>query len=294
MTGGTGLIGQKLGPVLQAKGHDIIVLTRNVGQGRARAPFAADFVEGDLQRGPISSPHLADVQAVVHLMGENVGEGRWTDAKKKSLVDSRVQTTRNLRKSVPGVKHLIASSAIGFYGDRGDEILDESSVAGKGFLADLCVQWEREVQAFREDGVRTVSVRTGLVLSRSGGALPTLAIPFRAGVGGPLAGGKAWMSWIHLDDVVGLYGHALLDTTLEGALNATAPHPVRNEEFTKVLAAELHRPALFPVPALALKLALGEKAEMVLASQNVLPKRAKAAGYPFKYSELREALKAEL
>lgn len=290
ITGGTGLIGRHLGPVLADEGHELFILSRSAAKAREVCGFKCEIVEGDLLKGPVQGLKSVPFEAAVHLMGENVGEGRWTAEKKKAMVDSRVKTTRHLRASVHGLKALVAASATGFYGDRGEEELDEESSAGRGFLADLCGAWEREVETFRGDGARVVRLRTGMVVTRQGGALAEMLPAFRAGVGGPIAGGRAWMSWIHLDDIVGLYHRALDDGRWDGVYNAVSPRPVRNAEFTKTLGEVLHRPAIIPIPGFALKLAFGEKAEVLLASQKVHPRRVLEAGYEYKYSSLHEAL----
>lgn len=298
MTGGTGLIGRAVGAALVSEGHQVSVMTRNPAKARGRSPFRCEFVEGDLGAGPVHSPQFKDVDAVVHLAGEPIADGRWSDAKKSRLVDSRVALTRHLRESLSAagadVKIIVSASGVGYYGDRGDEELVESSRPGRGFIPELCVAWENEVESFRGQGTRAVWLRTGMVLSKEGGALPRLRAPFRLGLGGPIAGGRGWTSWIHLDDVVGLYLHALKHTEIAGPVNAVAPGPVRNAEFTGILAGELGVPAVLPLPAFALKIAFGEKATILLDSARVLPRRALETGYEFKFPNLREALRAEL
>lgn len=294
ITGGTGLIGRELGKALVRDGHELVIVTRDAKKARALCPFPCRFAEGDLLKAALVSPELDGVNAVFHLMGESIADGRWTEAKKKALVDSRVLSARHLRASLRGVETMISASAIGIYGDRGDEELTEASAPAADFLGTLCVQWEKAAREFAEDGARVLSLRLGVVLSHKGGALPELLVPFRAGVGGPLAGGRAWMSWIHLDDVVGLFRHALARTDLAGVMNATSPQPVRNAEFTRELSSLLRRPGFLPVPEAGLKLLFGEKASALTASAKVIPRRALESGYVFRFPELRSALRDQL
>jgi hypothetical protein len=220
---------------------------------------------------------------------------RWTADVKRRILSSRVQGTHSLIRAIqalpvrPGV--LVCASAIGYYGSRGDEILSESAAPGGDFLAEVCSAWERAAQAAAELGMRVVSLRIGVVLDPAGGALAQMLPPFRAGLGGPIAGGQAWTSWIHLNDLVRLFAWAMGHPALAGPVNAVAPNPVRNESFTRALGAALHRPALFPVPALALKLLFGEMAGVVLASQRVAPEKAKESGFQFDWPDLGPALR---
>jgi hypothetical protein len=243
----------------------------------------------------ISQGGVSGFDAVVHLAGESV-VGRWTEAKRKAIRESRVLSTRNLATALahseakPRV--FVCASAIGFYGDRGDEVLGEESPMGRGFLAEVCQEWEDASRIAAEAGIRTVNIRTGLVLSARGGALAKMLAPFKLGLGGRLGSGRQWMSWIHMDDMVGAIHHVLGAESLTGPVNLVGPHPVRNSEFTKVLAVVLRRPAIFPVPQFALRLAFGKEAaeEMLLASQRVEPARLAASGYVFRFRELRAAL----
>lgn len=292
VAGGTGFIGQPLVARLVGRGDEVAVLTRNpatvgIGRGVAWAPPA---------RGPWWE-EVARADAVINLAGENIGEGRWTAARKARLISSRLDATGALveaMRTAPQQKRVfISSSAVGFYGDRSDEELNEQSSRGAGFLADLCVKWEEA--AHGADGVaRVVIPRFGVVLHKSGGAMKKLLLPFRLGLGGRLGSGRQWMSWIEREDVLRFLEWAL-DSEVSGVFNATAPGPVRNREFTRELGRALHRPAFMPVPAFAIRLLLGQMAEeMLLAGQRVIPRRATEAGsrfdFHFNYPTLPEAL----
>jgi len=244
---------------------------------------------------PLSPAAVSGFDAVVHLAGESL-VGRWTNEKKSAIRDSRVLGTRHLTAALaqaevrPSV--LVCASAIGFYGDRGDEVLGEKSPIGRGFLPEVCREWEEATQAAREAGIRVVNIRIGLVLSAKGGALANMLKPFKLGLGGRIGSGQQWWSWIHVDDIVGGIHHALRSGALAGAVNLVAPNAVRNAEFAKVLASVLRRPAIFPVPEFALRLVFGKQAaeEMLLASQRVQPGKLGASGYTFRFRELRAAL----
>jgi len=267
VTGASGLIGTRLTAALRAMDHQVIPL------GRRDTIGACD--------------------AVVHLAGEPVAQ-RWSARAKQEIRDSRVEGTRRLVAGIAALPQkprvLVSSSAIGYYGSRGDETLTEESGPGSDFLAAVCAAWEKEAQAAEELGIRVVRLRTGIVLDARGGALAKMLTPFRFGLGGRLGSGRQWMSWIHSDDLVGIIVHAL-ENPLSGAVNGVAPNPVRNSVFTQALARALHRPALFPVPQFGLRLMLGEMSEAVLASQRVLPKVAESEGYCFRYPDLPEALR---
>lgn len=291
ITGATGMIGQKLGLALAREGHELHVISRSAARALEDCPFPCIAHEGDLAKGPLPAGVLPEhLDAIVHLMGEPVAEGRWTDAKKQRLVSSRVAATRHLRQSVRSVGRLVAASAIGFYGDRGDEELGESSAPGEDFLARLCVDWEAEVAVFASLGARPLSLRFGIVLGLEGGALPQMLTPFRAGVGGPLGNGRQWMSWIHEDDLVALLLWSLRHPSVEGVANAVAPRPVRNSEMSRLIAERISRPALLPTPTFGLRLLFGEKAGILVASQKVSCARVSEAGFAFKFSELGPAL----
>jgi uncharacterized protein (TIGR01777 family) len=232
---------------------------------------------------------IAGADAVVHLAGEPVSQ-RWTKDAREQIRSSRVDGTRRLvdamRSNPPKV--LVSASAVGYYGSRGDELLTESSPPAEGFLADICVEWEREARKAEEFGVRVVCLRNGLVLGKGGG-LDKMLLPFKLGIGGKIGDGHQWMAWVHLEDAVGLIEFAL-SSSIEGAVNATAPNPVTNEEFTRELAAALHRPAIFPAPKFALHLLFGDMAQIVYASQRVIPEAAIKAGYQFRFPTLNGAI----
>jgi uncharacterized protein (TIGR01777 family) len=241
---------------------------------------------------------MTGVEAVFHLAGESVGEGRWTDAKKRRIRDSRTIGTARLVEGILAArdrpKVLVSTSAVGYYGSRGDELLEENAAPGKDFLAEVCVEWERAAAPAADEGVRVVNPRLGIVLGPGGGALVKMLPPFRLGLGGRLGDGQQWMPWIHLDDAVGLLFFAAQQSDIAGPMNAVAPQPLRNSEFTRILAKVLHRPAVFPVPRFALRLAVGEFAEVLLGSQRAVPSVAQRAGYVFEFGDLETALTAIL
>lgn len=303
VSGSTGLVGSALLPRLSREGHTVARLMRpgtslkaNAQGQSARSEFEA--VSWSPEDGALGAG--ADgADAIMHLAGVSIADGRWNPAHKKALRDSRVAATHHLIESLKTLKRppriFIAASAIGFYGDRGDEELVESSAAGTDFLAQLCVDWEAESSRAREFGARVVQLRTGVVLARDGGALPKMALPFRLGAGGPVGSGRQWVSWIALDDVTGIVSHALSNAQINGPYNVVAPQPVRNADFAKSLGRVLHRPAFFPTPAFALRLALGEMADaLLLSSQRVLSQRIEQTGYRFAHSELDGALRSVL
>lgn len=283
VTGGTGLVGGRLCRALVAASHGVTVVSREPG----RVPWRAVGWDGL----PAVMP---EVDAIVNLAGESVAHGRWTTARKAELWDSRIESTRALVDAVAGAserpKLLVNASAVGYYGPHGDEPLDERAGPGEGFLARLCRAWETEAVRAEGLGLRVVRLRVGVVLAPDGGALASMLIPFRTGLGGPLGSGRQWMSWIHREDVVGLILDALGNEGYAGAVNAAAPTPVTNREFTKALGRALERPAVLPVPGFALRLALGEMASVLLTGQRVLPAVAERLGYQWRQPELPAAL----
>ncbi len=287
VSGVSGPIGAALLASFEAQGTQIVRLVR----GRAQS---ATQVSWD-PLAPLSPVAVSGFDAVVHLAGESV-VGRWTAEKKKAIRESRVQGTRNLAAALAQAevkpRVLVCASAIGYYGNRGDEILGEESPAGRGFLPEVCREWEAASGAAAEAGIRTVNIRIGLVLSPKGGALAKMVTPFRMGLGGRIGSGRQWSSWIHVDDIAGGIHHAMRNETLSGAVNFVAPNPVRNAEFTSALASVLGRPAFLPVPEFALRLAFGKQAaeELLLASQRVEPGKLGSSGYSFRFRELRAAL----
>lgn len=289
ITGSTGFIGSALVASLTAGGHRVMRLVRS-----KPAPAAGE-VFWNPAIGSIEMPGLEGMDAVVHLAGENIAE-RWTAEKKARIRDSRVNGTRFLSDSLARLAQspqvLVCASAIGYYGDRGAERLTEDSAPGSGFLAEVCREWEGAAEPARQRGIRVVHLRTGIVLSPTGGALAKMIPPFRMGVGGRIGSGNQYMSWIAMDDLVGIFHHVLTTETLHGPVNAVAPHPVTNLEFTTTLGRVLARPTVFPMPAFAARLAFGEMAnDLLLASAHVEPTRLLNAGYAFRYPELEGALR---
>jgi uncharacterized protein (TIGR01777 family) len=292
LTGATGLIGTKLVRALRDRGDGVTVLSRS--PEKAGANLGVEAVRWDplAEPAPVAAREHRD--AVVHLAGEPVAQ-RWNDDVKQRIRASRVDGTRNLVAGLAAAgdaapKVLVSSSAVGYYGKHGDERVPESSPAGDDFLAKVCVEWEREADAAAALGLRVVHVRTGVVLDKSGGALKTMLPPFRLGVGGPVAGGNQYLPWIHVDDLVEIYLHALDDASWSGAYNGAAPEPVTNKAFGKALGRALHRPALAPVPGFAIKLLYGEMAEIVTEGQRAVPERVLAGGFTYKYDDLDAAL----
>lgn len=292
LSGSHGLVGKALVTRLEAEGHEIFRLVRH-------APVSESEIEWSPDRYSIALARLEGFAAVVHLAGESIAEGRWDEGKKKRIRESRVKGTKLLGDALANLsrppKTLIAASAIGYYGNRGDEVLTETSAPGNDFLADVCVEWEKATQLATEKAIRVVNARFGIILSAEGGALAKMLTPFRMGVGGRIGTGKQWMSWIALDDVVEGLIYALTNESLRGPVNFVAPNPVTNAAFTKAMGSVLSRPTLFPVPAFAARIAFGEMADaLLLSSQRVAPTRLKEADYRFSYSELEQALSALL
>ena len=291
ISGSSGLIGAAAATALKSDGHNVVRLVRP-----GKAPNPGD-VQWDPMRATVDVAGIEGVDVVIHLSGAGIADGRWTEERKQLLRSSRIDTTRVLVDSLSRLKQkprvLIVASAIGYYGSRGDEILTESSTNGTDFLALVCRDWEAEASRAAATGVRTIMLRTGIVLSGKGGALPKMLTPFKLGVGGRLGSGQQWMSWIAIEDVVGIIRHAIANEQVSGPVNVVAPNPVRNEEFTRLLAGMLHRPAIFPAPAFVLRLAMGEMADAVLlGSDRVKPERMLAAGYKFRFEILEPALRA--
>jgi uncharacterized protein len=304
VTGATGLIGSRLVSALRARGKEVVALSRDPGRAlHALEPTAGagalQAVAWDPQGQPAPACALAGADAVVHLAGEPIAQ-RWSAAAKRAIRDSRVQGTRNLVRCIAALPErerpgtLISSSAIGYYGPHGDEPLDEEAPPGSGFLAETCAAWEAEADAAALLELRVVKVRTGVVLDRAGGALAKMLPPFKLGVGGPVAGGRQYVSWIVPEDLVGIVLAALEDERWHGAINATAPAPARNAELAEALGRALHRPALLPVPGLALKALYGEMSEVVTTGARVVPAKALMNGYEFRYGELDAGLRAAL
>jgi uncharacterized protein (TIGR01777 family) len=298
LTGATGPIGRRLVAVLRRRDDDVTVLTRDPAKARD-ALEGVEAVGWDPMSGPAPAEALAGRDGVVHLAGESVAQ-RWNDETRARIHASRETGTRNLVAGLRALGEdqrpavLVSSSAVGYYGKHGDEVVDESFGPGDDFLARVCVAWEREAQAAAELAVRVASIRTGVVLSPDGGALEKMLPFFKLGVGGPVAGGDQWMPWIHVDDVIGLYVAALDRDGWSGPVNGSAPEPVTNKEFSRRLGKALHRPAFAPVPAFAVRLLYGDMAEIVTEGQRAVPKRPLELGYAFRHPDLDEALRSAL
>lgn len=292
ITGATGLIGSALVERLRAHGHTVRRLVRSPRDARE-----GDVV-WDAERSELATPALRGVDAVVNLAGAPIAK-RWTAERRRDIRNSRVAGTQSLARAIaamePRPRVLLNASAVGYYGSRGDEVLSESSAPGSGFLAGVTVEWERATAAAAEAGVRVVLLRTGVVLSAKGGALAKMLPPFRLGMGGPLGSGEQWMSWIALEDHLHAMEHALFVDSVRGPVNLVSPNPVRNLHFATTLGRVLTRPAVIPVPAVALELLYGEMArETILASQRALPAALSASGFDFQYPTLEGALRATL
>jgi uncharacterized protein (TIGR01777 family) len=290
ITGASGLIGKAVVKSLSPKGQELLLAGRGEPKNSNEIKWTVEegFDDADLGR-------LEGLDAVIHLAGESIAGLRWTDEKKKAIRDSRVLGTRNLVNDLAKLeqkpKVFISASAMGFYGDRGDEILTETSPPGDTFLSDVCREWEIESRRAEDLGVRTVLLRNAIVLSKDGGALATMLTPFKLGVGGVVGSGEQWMSWVSLDDVVNIVNLALEDERLRGAVNVASPNPVTNQEFTKTLGDVLYRPTFLPLSEFAVNLVFGEMGDALLIdSTRVEPKRLKDAGYEFKFTDLRSAL----
>lgn len=290
ITGGTGFIGRALAARLLHDGHEVTVLTRSRDRARTVLPPAVGLAEAlsEIQRA--QAP-----EAVVNLAGENLAAGRWSEARKRQFRTSRVDFTRRLvdwlRTLEEKPRVLVSGSAIGYYGARGDEPLTEDAPPGDEFQSELCRDWEAEAQKAEPLGLRVCRLRTGIVLGPDGGALARMRLPFSFGLGGPIASGRQWMSWVHRADLVELIVWLAQDAARSGAWNGTAPEPVANRDFARAVGRALHRPAVLPTPELALRLAFGELAHLLATGQKVLPARALAAGFAFRYPRLDEALR---
>ena len=292
VTGGTGFVGPRLLRMLDRP----TIVSRNPDRARQSiGHLAGRIVRWDPLEGPPPQEAFEGIDAVFHLAGESVAEGRWTAAQKARIRDSRVVGTRHLVQGIvqahtkPAV--LVSASAVGYYGDRGDEELTETASPADDFLAHVCIDWEKEAMAAEGVGVRVVTARTGIVLGSGGGALAKMLTPFQLGAGGPLGSGRQWMPWVHVADIARLYVHAADTQSIHGPMNAVSPHPVRNSEFTKALGRQLHRPAFMPAPYIGLRILFGEFAKVLFASQRVIPKVALDTGFICQYPDIAVALK---
>jgi uncharacterized protein (TIGR01777 family) len=288
ISGSHGLVGAALVKLLTTEGHEVVRLVRSAA--------GSSEIEWHPEKGLIDSQHLEELDAVVHLAGENIATGRWTNEKKRAIRESRVKGTALLSQSLAKLSRppavFVSASAIGYYGDRGDEPLTEQSTPGTGFLSDVCREWEQSTTPAAEKGIRTVLARIGIILDAEGGALQQMLTPFRMGIGGRIGHGKQWMSWIALDDVVSAIRFLIHDRFVNGPVNFVSPFPVTNAEFTKTLGRVLSRPTLFPIPAFAARLAFGEMADaLLLSSAKVEPAVLKARGYAFLWPRLELTLR---
>ena len=289
ITGASGFIGRRLMKALAGGNHKLRVLSRHAG---TNLPPGVQLYVWDAMKSQPPAESLEGVDAVVHLAGEPIAQ-RWSDEVKQRIRESRATGTRHLVQALSTVSQrpvvMVCGSAIGYYGSRADEILTEESSPGSGFMADVCVAWEKEADLAESLGIRLIKLRTGMVLGPNGGALAKMLPPFKAGMGGKLGHGDQWMSWVHLDDLVGIIQYAL-ENPVRGPVNGTSPAPVTNADFTKALGHSLSRPAVVPMPAFTLKFMFGEMSEVMLSSQRVLPKAAESAGYAFRFPKLEAAL----
>ncbi len=292
VAGGTGFIGQALVDRLARRGHGVTIVTRRRDPPRMETGLKS--VAWSLDTGPELVRAVEEAETVVNLAGEPVVGKRWSPMQKEAILESRVRSTRLLVQAIAKSRKkplaFVSASAVGFYGDRGNETLDEKSLGGVGFLAETCRRWEEEALQAEKLGVRTVLLRIGVVLGKGGGALDKMLGPFRLGLGGPIGNGGQWMSWIHLNDLVRLIEWAAAQNSVSGPLNGTAPHPVLMKDFARALGKALGKPAFFPVPGFLLKIALGEAAGLLLASQKVLPRKAAGAGFAHDFPNLDGAL----
>ncbi|HEY6572740.1 MAG TPA: TIGR01777 family oxidoreductase [Candidatus Eisenbacteria bacterium] len=292
--GASGLIGGALAPRLAERGHDVARLVRGGGDRAGTVPW-------DPERGILDPAALRGVGAVVHLGGVSIASGRWSVGRKQAILESRVRSTLFLAERIAAApaadrpRVLVVASATGYYGHRGDEALRESSGPGEGFLPDVCRAWEEAAAPAARAGVRVAQPRTGMVISREGGALEAMLLPFRLGLGGPIGNGRQWWPWISLDDIVEVFVRLIEDEAMEGAVNAVAPEAVTSASFARALGRALHRPAFLPAPAFALRLFLGEMADaLLLASTKAVPERLTRAGFAFRHPRLDDALRAAL
>ncbi len=290
VSGARGLIGTELSNQLNAAGHEVF--------GLSRSSARENFIRWNPETGELDSEKLNSlaIDAVVHLAGENIASGRWTEELKEKILESRIKGTSLLVRTIKGLevkpRVFVSASAVGFYGDREDQLLDETSDRGDGFLAELCDDWERACDGLKEDSIRVVNARIGVVLSTKGGALSKMLPPFKLGLGGPIDSGKQYMSWITLKDVAGAIVYAIENDAISGPVNLVAPEPVTNAEFTRALGSALGRPAFFPMPGFAAKMVFGEMAEeLLLSSTRVEPSVLNGSGFKFSSSNVDEALK---
>ncbi len=294
ITGATGFIGKKLSKALMDRGDEVTVFTRDTNSARKKLPFLNNFVEWNYQKPEEWKSHLDGKDAIVHLAGVNLFSKRWNEDFKKKIIDSREVSTKNLVTAFADCKNkpevFVSASGVGFYGDGKETILKEEAEKGNDFLAGVCGIWERESQKAGDYRIRNVQVRTGIVLSPEDGALKQMLLPFKLFVGGPLGSGKQWFPWLHIDDIIGIYIHAIDNKIISGAVNSASPNIVRMREFAITLGKVMKRPSLFPVPEFALRIVVGEAAGTVASGQRINVEKLLKSGYKFKFENLEEAL----
>lgn len=298
VTGASGFVGQRVVKQLLNKGDEVVILTRNVVKAALYLGNQCKYyVWSDTNELPPEEAFIG-VDAVINLMGEGIADKRWDEAQKQKIYNSRIIGTSKLVERIKGMDKrpsvFVSASGIGVYGNRGDEVITEESSVTDDFLAKVCKDWEAEAEKAKDLGLRVVLLRTGVVIGKDGGALKKMIIPFKMGVGGPVASGKQYMSWIHVEDLAGIYVQAVRDPSYSGIYNGTAPNPVTNKEFTKELGKAVGRPAFFPVPAFALKAMFGEMSQVLLDGQKVLPKRVQEKKFRFRYPIVEMAIKESI
>ncbi len=295
ITGATGSIGKKLCNELIKNGNDITVFTRNPIKAKSALKGASEYIYWNYENIDEWKSYINESYAVIHLAGSSIAGKRWNANYKKLIYESRIISTRNLVNAIEEINHkptvFISSSAVGYYGNAGNEKLTENSKNGNDFLSKVCNDWELEAAKVEKFNIRRVSIRTGIVLDKGSGALKKMLLPYKLFLGGPLGTGKQWFPWIHIDDLINIYLYALNNSSIDGAINASSPNPVTMKDFSKRLGKILHRPYFFNVPLLVLKIAFGEAAESIVASQRVFPEKLLISGFKFKFDMIEESLK---
>jgi uncharacterized protein (TIGR01777 family) len=298
ITGATGLIGKKLYKALSRRGDEVTIFTRSMVKGVKKIPGADELIEWDYSQKNHWQKHVSGKDVIIHLSGANLFGKRWTQEYKELIVESRRLSTKNLVDAMENAERkpslFICASAVGYYGDRGNETITENSSPGNDYLAEVCKVWEYEAAKAEEYGIRRISVRTGIVLSKEEGALKQMLLPYKFFAGGPLGNGKQWFPWIHIDDIINSYLYCIDNENISGSINAAAPHPVTMNEFAKTLGKVIKRPSLFHVPNFALKIAVGESASAITASMKVIPEKLQNSGFTFSYPEPETALRSLL
>ena len=294
VAGATGFVGRELVRVLFEKGHDILILTRNVESAVLKIPAGCKVIEWSPNVNFLAPSLISKVDVVINLAGENIADGRWTKKRKKKILDSRVMSVKRLAEALKFLNHkpklFISASAIGYYGNCDAKEIDEKTSIGNGFLSDVCQKWENEIFEIEKLGIRTVACRIGMVLGHDGGVLKRMILPFKLGLGGKLGTGKQWISWIHINDLVNILVYTMEDASINGVINAVSPNPTMNIDFTSVLGKTLNRPTIFALPTFFLRFIFGELSELLLGSQRVLANRMLDKGFKFQYGKLEDAL----